>query len=104
MKLTDFIKMGSIADADAVKRTVEWNGNTFDVLIKPKPTVADFEFVYAAKADDDSYGARRVNRFVVLDGGERIPYEKAKQLDVGLVRVLSTVINEVHGDTAAKKN
>lgn len=108
MNLVDLVGIGCAGASsfeNAVKCNIQFGESNFDVYIKPAPSVADFEFVYAAKGEDDSYGARRVARFVMLDKGERIPYETAKQLKTELVTVLTNAINSVHGpDKYQKKN
>lgn len=96
---------GETSFENAVKCNIQYDKSNFDVFIKPAPSVADFEFIYSAKGEDDSYGARRVARFIMLDKGERIPYETAKQLKTELVTVLTNAINAVHGpDKYQKKN
>jgi len=108
MKLSGLIELGSVASIgfdDAVKVNVVFGENNFDVYVKPVPSVADFEFIYSAKGEDDSYGARRVSRFIMLDEHERIPYESAKRLKTELLTALTTAINKVQGpDQYQKKN
>lgn len=108
MKLSELIELGSVASvgfADAVEVNVEFDGNNFDVHVKPVPSVADFEFIYSAKGEDDSYGARRVSRFIMLDKEERVPYETAKRFKTELLAALTAAINKVQGpDQYQKKN
>ena len=108
MNLADLVGIGSAGDVsfeNAIKCNIQFGENNFDVYIKPAPSVADFEFIYSVKGEDDSYGARRVSRFVMLDNGERIPYETAKRLKTELVTLLTNAINAVHGpDKYQKKN
>lgn len=97
--------ISSTGFADAVKVNVTFGDNNFDIYVKPVPSVADFEFIYSAKGEDDSYGARRVSRFIMLANEERIPYEKAKLLKTELLTVLTDAINKVQGpDQYQKKN
>lgn len=108
MKLAELIALGGISSKgfdEAVKVNVVFEGVDFDVYVKPCPNVADFEFIYSAKTDDDSYGARRVSRFIMLEDGERISYEKALEIRVELLTVLTNAINKVQGpDQYQKKN
>lgn len=111
MKLSDLVKAGAFIDEGVTTKTVEWDGNTFDVLVKNEMSASDFEFVYGvgvAKHEvntaDESYAARRIHRFIRLDGGkEAVSYEDAVRMKSGLVIVLTNAINEVHGEVGKKK-
>lgn len=108
MNLNELIEIGAIASTgfdEAEKVPIVYGTFKFDVFVKPVPSVADFEFVYSAKGEDDSYGARRVSRFIMLANNERIPYEKAKLLKTELLTALTNAINKVQGpDQYQKKN
>lgn len=108
MNLSQLVALGGITSTgfdEAVKVNITYGENNFDVYIKPVPSVADFEFIYSAKGEDDSYGARRVSRFIMLAEQERIPYEKAKLLKTELLTALTNAINKVQGpDQYQKKN
>lgn len=99
MKLEKLLELGrltSLGFDDAERKEIEWEGHKFFVFVKKEQSVADLEFIYAPKSEEDSYGARRVARFVLLDDGERIPYDLAKSLKPELLTLLSGAVNEVH--------
>lgn len=108
MNLSELIVLGGLASTgfdSAEKVPITYGEFNFDVFVKPVPSAADFEFIYSAKGEDDSYGARRVSRFIMLANNERIPYEKAKLLKTELLTALTTAINKVQGpDQYQKKN
>lgn len=111
MKLAELVKAGAFIDDGVTTKTVTWEGNTFDVLVKNEMSASDFEFVYGvgvAKHEvdtaDESYAARRIHRFIRLDGGtEPVSYEDAVRMKSSLVLALANVINEVHGELGKKK-
>lgn len=97
MNIDQLMALGGMAPIKYVVKTVEWEGNKFDVKIKSEETPADFEFIYArAMGGEDAYSARRVHRFVLLAGDQPIPYEKAVQLKPSLLLCLTNAINQVH--------
>lgn len=96
MNLDQLIAAGSISPIKYVTKEVEWNGNKFDVKVKSESTPADFEFIYSAKESEDSYMARRIHRYILLEDDKQIPYEAAKNLQESLLMVLASVINQVH--------
>lgn len=99
MKLEKLLELGRLASLgfdDAEKKEIEWEGHKFFVFVKKEQSVADLEYIYAPKTEEDSYGARRVSRFIRLDGGEKIPYDIAKSLKPELLTLLSGAVNEVH--------
>ena len=71
MDLKQLIEKGAFINDGVTKKSVEWDGNAFDVLIKNEMSAADMEFVYGVSTKrsdvsehDASYAARRVHRFV----------------------------------------
>lgn len=107
MNLQQLIESGALLGSSAhdfVKKSVTWEGNTFDVFIKRDMSAADFEYVLKDVGDDDSRMARRVHRFVSLDNGERIPYETALQFKTGLLIALANAINSVQKPLTAESN
>ena len=110
MSLDSLLKAGAFISEGVTSRQVQWEGHTFDVLIKNEMSAADFEFIYGAggKADinpqDEAYSARRVHRFVLMaDTRELIPYEKAVLLKPSLLLALCEQINLLHGAEVVKK-
>lgn len=105
MNLQDLIAAGALVQMgfdNAISKSVTWEGHTFDVKIKPDASAADFEFIYGTpKADEDSYSARRVHRYVLLPGDERIPYETARKMKNSLLVAICNAINLVHADKGA---
>lgn len=112
MKLSELIKVGAFIDEGVTSKTVKWDGHEFDVLVKNEMSASDFEFVYGVGVNkhevndsDESYAARRIHRFIRLDGGtEPVSYEDAVRMKSSLVIALAQAINEVHGETGKKKN
>lgn len=97
MNIDQLMALGAMAPITYVVKAVEWDGKKFNVKIKSEETPADFEFIYArALGGEDAYSARRVHRFVLLDGDQPIPYEKAVQLKPSLLLCLTDAINQVH--------
>lgn len=98
MNIDQLMAVGAMAPIKYVIKSIEWDGNKFDVKIKSQETPADFEFIYAQQmGTEDAYAARRVHRFVLLDGDQPVPYEKAVQLKPSLLVCLTHAINQVHG-------
>lgn len=104
MNLKQLRSVGKLAETgfgNAVAKSVTWEDNTFEVLVKPEMSYADYEFIYTGKDDEDSFAARRIHRFILLEGGERIPYDDCKALKPSLIQALTKAINEVHLPGAA---
>lgn len=104
MKLEELIAAGSLAPITFVEKEVTWDGKTFTVKIKSEQTPADFEYIYLPKSADDSFVARRVHRYVLLEDDKQIPYEKACLMKADLLHALAVVINEVHEGKQEKKS
>lgn len=113
MDLKQLIEHGAFINEGVTKKSVTWEGHTFDVLIKNEMSSADMEFVYGVgtrRADvnehDESYAARRVHRFVRIGdkGQDAVPYEDAVRMKSALLIAICQKINEVHGKDAEPKN
>lgn len=108
MNLTDLIGKGALIDEGVTKRSVEWDGNSFDIYVKNEMSAADFEFIFGIgkKADDivedDALFARQVHRLVRIGskGEDAVPHETARRMKTSLLIALSTEIGKVQGKQA----
>lgn len=111
MNLQDLISAGALSGStfnDVVKKSVEWEGKTFDVFIKREMSAADFEALIRNVDGEESVMARKVSLFVALKDGERIPFETAMLFKPSLLLKLASAIGDVHdktdqAETAGKK-
>lgn len=103
MDLNELLKVGAIGPIEYIEKEVTWNDNAFTVQVKSAGTPADFEYVYLAKGDEDAYMARRVHRFIRLNGLP-IPYKDVLRLKPSLCMALAAAVNEVHQDDDEKKS
>lgn len=100
MRLADLLETGVIDDG-VTKRSVTWNGKTFDIFVKNEMSASDFEFVFGVgeKEGEHAYSAKQVSRFVRIgpNGEDVIPYETALRMKTSLLLAIVAQINDVHG-------
>lgn len=96
--IDDLVKLGGIVSAEPVERTVEWDGNTFTVLVK-RISYGMVERVLIKPDDDEqSRNAALISGSILLNGGtESLTYEQAFQLKPSLAFALVDAIRSVNG-------
>ena len=91
MKLADLVKMGAVVSDALTTKTIEWNGQKFDVKTK-QPSYADVHFAQKHEQDGTApFMSALIARCVFFDG-EQMTLEQACAIDPALFTKLSKVI------------
>lgn len=114
MNLKELRENGGIVPATPVKREITWvhSGDdgevtdVFTVLVRKASFGTIERLLGASTSDDRSMAAAYISESILLgeDGGERLSYEDAYQLEPSLARLFMEAINAVNGTGDEPKN
>lgn len=97
MDLAKLREAGAFVPAGLVKRSIEWNGHTFDVYVKRLSFGVVEDMLAAAGTDTRGRSSRLIASAICIeDGTPAMSFDDAYQLRSSLARLLADAIREVN--------